>query len=351
MDPSLPPRPRPPSPPRAYPPSSVSSTASTSRLAVPQPPIPVRDSSAGEKVQTQAFNPALTRPRPPTPPQVRPPSATLAFSPNRAPLDLNSPASEHTDDLQVPPTYHQLAQSEPGNPRFGRWRGWCVSRSDQLRLISAPGLDYPCPRLLVDPKLLCRIEKRSQERQSNDTLDGQTSQARPGRWDLEDQPADDYGAVNRYSQTSALYNELNSTAQSTQDLATGQPSPGPSRLTARERIGSNVSRPHRLTVNSFIHPLGSRFARGLPDRPRCAAPLGVHVVDGVTMDRSVTASPEIAICGSRLTGRSCFPDSCLLVLMKDSTLPTCSPPCRAARCKHLLRHCVKTSQNTRSGQA
>ncbi|KAM0793110.1 hypothetical protein ACM66B_000589 [Microbotryomycetes sp. NB124-2] len=177
-----------------------------------------------------------------------------------APVDVSEHCVDDADHASLP-SYAQLRESEPGNPRFGRWRGW--------------------------------VEKRARERGS-ESNDGQKGGTPKKSWDLDGsapppESSDDAQAAARRKKQDLIEQRMsrqafvpvNSEPMSKSDdegAATDSSSAQPSVTSGRSED---------LTHTATIRPLGSRFASGLPVEPLCACvlPLGGRQGLGLHMER------------------------------------------------------------------
>ncbi|KAK4058197.1 hypothetical protein OIO90_000936 [Microbotryomycetes sp. JL221] len=204
------------------------------------------------------------------------------------PMSDNSFDDAHStvDKQHDLPSYEQLRHQEPGNPRFGRWRGW--------------------------------IEKRARERITDEkTNSNGTLSSSKKTWDLDgtrqnSTESEAELALRRRQQNliekrmSRPHNVItNATSLDDQDeIESGSATDSSS--TGIGSVGGHRS--EELTLNLTLRPLGSRFAPGLPEKPTCAVALplggrpspGLYLVDllptmGLSTMRTSTVATETQI--------------------------------------------------------
>ncbi|GAA5955329.1 hypothetical protein JCM3765_003283 [Sporobolomyces pararoseus] len=210
---------------------------------------------------------------------VAPPQSILSPPPEQRvtrPQDRSNPnivdqnteqwQTEQEGEEEIPPSYEETRQAEPNNPRFGRWRNWVEKRGVDRRLereeMSRNG----------------QSEKTSWDlpRSNDSALDATTG--RRWSWDRgQDQESDQEAVRIARTRDELMENRLSSAGQysiSNPDYL--QPQAGNSRE-SRSRSSSAASTGtgggggtrNRLTKNVTIERLGSRFDRGLPQKPLC----------------------------------------------------------------------------------
>ncbi|KAK4054789.1 hypothetical protein OIV83_000713 [Microbotryomycetes sp. JL201] len=172
----------------------------------------------------------------------------------------DAPAVQELDDML--PSYAQLRQNEPANPRFGRWRGWVEKRAREQNNERAQ------EREAGNSKRSWDLDDSMPPRKFSD--DSQEA-ARRKKQDLIEQ---------RMSRYTLVPVDLNSGSEGAdEDSGTDSSSAQPSVTTGRM---------DELTHSLAMHFLGSRFASGLPDEPLCACILplgGGRQHSGMKMDR------------------------------------------------------------------
>ncbi|GAA5896707.1 uncharacterized protein JCM6883_006989 [Sporobolomyces salmoneus] len=201
-----------------------------------------------------------------------------------APYDgVGGPEQGEGESEEIPPSYEQTRLAEPGNPRFGRWRNW--------------------------------VEKRGQERRQEKEELTRTGQVEKSSWDLPqsssssslDQRNEDETKRQSWSrhQRSRTEEELVDAARRRDALRENRLSTGsqftisnPDHLQATPAETSREGRSRsssaasvggggnvRLTKNVTIERLGSRFDRGLPEKPLCGMMLPTQPAGSGEADR------------------------------------------------------------------
>ncbi|GAA5990589.1 hypothetical protein JCM5350_001046 [Sporobolomyces pararoseus] len=182
------------------------------------------------------------------------------------PVNQSTEYRQHElEEEEIPPSYEETRLAEPNNPRFGRWRNWVEKRGVDRRLereeLSRTG----------------QLEKTSWDLPtSNDpALDATTG--RRWSWDRGHEQGRDQEAVSiARTRDELMENRLSTTGQYSisnpdylQPLA-GNHRESRSRSSSAASTGTGGGGTRtRLTKNVTIERLGSRFDRGLSQKPLC----------------------------------------------------------------------------------
>ncbi|KAK4702991.1 hypothetical protein P7C70_g3238, partial [Phenoliferia sp. Uapishka_3] len=182
-------------------------------------------------------------------PELVPPRLSITTSSPPVPL------SNDSNPLDALPTYDDLASQEPGNARFGRWRGWVDKRArerlEERQVAKAEGRVTRTSWNLHD-------EQPGEEEGPEDAAGVRESRER------------DRNAERRISRQPNRVSVTNPDTDMYRDHDNDSPSSSSASSALKGRPGVIP-----LVASASMHQLGSRFLKQIPEKPRCGAVLPV----------------------------------------------------------------------------